>query len=83
MKVYSVYTILDGKWEITIYIAEDSDYEYSFNEPPDLRCIVDNHYDESPEVLGRILLNDVLDAEIVQVKLLTGPAVYMRKSDLN
>ena len=43
--------------------------------------MVETNYDESPEVLAKILLDSVLHCEAVEVHLLCGQGLYMERVD--
>lgn len=81
MKIYSVHTVNDGKWQVVLHVKEAPDYAY-FSEPrPDIRAIVENHYDEAPEALAKLLLDNVLDCEIVEINMLAGTSLRIEKRD--
>jgi hypothetical protein len=80
MKIYSLHTITDGKWSVRITIRENDDFKHQYESRPDLRAIVDKHYNESPEELAKAILDNVMACEAVEVNLLCGPAIYMERA---
>jgi hypothetical protein len=80
MNVYSLHTINDGKWSIRLTIKETDDFKHRYESRPDLRALVDEYYNRSPEELARILIEQVLDCETVEVNLMCGPGIVMRKA---
>lgn len=83
MKLYTLHSISDGKWQIKLSIRRHPDYEYEFEPRPDIRVIVEKNYDTSPEVLAKTLLDSVLHCEAVEVQLLSGQGLYMERVNDN
>ncbi len=81
MKVYSLHRVLDGKWEVVLHIRRNDDWKFSYEARPDLRALVDEHYNATPDEMARILLQTVLHCEAVEVSTLAGQGIVMRKSD--
>jgi hypothetical protein len=79
MKLYTLHTVNDGKWQIKLSIRRNPDYEFEFEPRPDIRSMVESNYDQSPEVLAKILLDSVLHCEAVEVHLLCGQGLYMER----
>ena len=75
MKIYSLHTITDGKWLVRLTIKENDDFKHKYESRPDLRALVDTFYDSAPEQLAKIILENVLDCESVEVSLLCGPGI--------
>jgi hypothetical protein len=80
MRVYSVHTITDGKWSVRLTIRENDDFKHQYESRPDLRAIVDTHYNADPEQLAKVILDNVMACEAVEVNLLCGPGIYMERS---
>lgn len=80
MKIYSLHTITDGKWQVRLTIRENDDFKHRYESRPDLRALVDTFYDSPPEELARIILENVLSCESVEVSLMCGPGVYMERT---
>ena len=80
MRVYSLHTITDGKWSVRLTIRESADFTHQYESRPDLRGLVDTHYNESPERLAKLILDTVMDCEAVEVNLLCGPGIYMERA---
>ena len=80
MNIYSLHVINDGKWSIRLTIKESSDFKHRYESRPDLRALVDTYYDCSPEELARLLLEQVMDCESVEVNMLCGPGVIMERA---
>lgn len=80
MKIYSLHTVNDGKWSIRLTIKESDDFKHKYESRPDLRALVDEYYDCSPEEIARILLETVLDCQQVEVNLMCGPGVIMERA---
>ena len=78
-KTWTLHTVNDGKWQVVLHIREDEGFKYQYEPRPDIRALVDQNYDSSPEILAAMLLANVLHCEAVQINLLSGPAVYMEK----
>lgn len=76
---YSTHRITDGKWEVVIWIAEDPDFQFSAGQRPDLRALIDQNYDVEPIEMAKILMNNVLHCERVQVCTLSGNGVYVER----
>ena len=77
MKIYSLHTITDGKWSVKLTIRENDDFQHKYESRPDLRALVDTHYNEEPQQLAKLILDNVLACEAVEVNLLCGPGIYM------
>jgi hypothetical protein len=77
MKIYSLHTITDGKWSVKLTIRENDDFQHKYESRPDLRHLVDTHYNEEPQQLAKLILDNVLACEAVEVNLLCGPGIYM------
>jgi hypothetical protein len=80
MRVYSLHTITDGKWSVRLTIRESTDFKHQYESRPDLRALVDTHYNSSPEQLAKLILDTVMHCEAVEVNLLCGPGIYMERS---
>ena len=80
MKVYSVHTVTDGKWSVRLSIRENNDFKYKYESRPDLRALVDTHYNSSPEELAKVILDNVLACESVEINLLCGPAICIERT---
>jgi hypothetical protein len=77
-KFYSIHRVTDGKWEVTIRIREDDRFNES-PERPDLRALIDEHYNAQPFDLALVILNTVLHCATVEVRTLSGNGVYIEK----
>jgi len=80
MRVYSIHTITDGKWSVRLTIRENDDFKHQYESRPDLRALVDTHYNADPEQLAKVILDNVMACEAVEVNLLCGPGIYMERS---
>lgn len=80
MKIYSLHTITDGKWSVKLSIRENDDFKHKYESRPDLRALVDTFYNSAPEQLAKIILENVLDCESVEVSMLCGPGVYLKRT---
>jgi hypothetical protein len=80
MKIYSLHIITDGKWSVRITIRENDDFKHQYESRPDLRVLVDTHYNVEPEQLAKVILDNVMACEAVEVNLLCGPGIYMERS---
>ena len=76
---YSVHRIIDGKWEVTLWIREDADFTFNPCEPPDLRALIDVNYEKDPIEMAKQILNSVLHCQKVQVNTLQGTGVYVER----
>jgi hypothetical protein len=82
MNIYSLHRVIDGKWEVVLKIREGSDFKHSFQSRPDIKPIIDQHYDATPEELAKALLAEVLHCKSVKVSQLCGAAVIMEKEGI-
>jgi len=82
MKIYSVHNVLDGKWSIKLMIKESNDFTHRYESRPDLRKLIDENYHAEPVAMAKILLNQVMDCESVEISLLCGPAICIVKRDV-
>lgn len=82
MKVYSLHRITDGKWEVVLHIRRDTDWQYAYEPRPDIRGLIDEHYDISIDQMARLLLTSVLHCEAVEVNTLSGQGMAIRKQDV-
>lgn len=76
---YSTHRITDGKWEVVIWIYEHEDFAHSPEQRPDLRALVDQNYDLDPLSMAKVIMDNVLHCEKVQVNTLSGNGVYVEK----
>lgn len=79
MKIYSIHTVTDGKWEVRLTIRENDDFQHRYESRPDLRALVDMHYNSEPQELAKVVLDNVLACEAVEVSLMCGPGVYIER----
>ena len=77
-KFYSTHNITDGKWEVTFWIRESEDLSKG-PQRPDLRALIDQHYDSTALELATTILETVLHCERVQVNTLAGSGVYVER----
>jgi len=82
MNIYSLHRIIDGKWEVVLKVRENSDFKHSLQSRPDIKPIIDQHYDVTPEELAKALLTEVTHCKSVKVSQLWGPAVIMEKEGI-
>lgn len=78
-KYYSSHRITDGKWEVVVWIREDEHYTHDPIQRPDLRDLINKHYNASPIEMARAILETVLHAEKVQVDSFGGKGVYVER----
>lgn len=78
-KYYSSHRITDGKWEVVVWIREDENYTHDPIQRPDLRDLINKHYNASPIDMARAILDTVLHAEKVQVDSFGGKGVYVER----
>lgn len=78
-KYYSSHRITDGKWEVVVWIREDENYTHDPIQRPDLRDLINKHYNASPIELAHAILDTVLHAEKVQVDSFGGKGVYVER----
>ena len=60
-------------------IRENESFRYSFSSRPDVKHLIDEHYNSSAEELAKVLLEKVLDCKSVEVSLLCGPSIIIEK----
>jgi hypothetical protein len=80
MRIYSLHVITDGKWSVRLTIRENNDFKHQYESRPDLRALVDKHYNEAPEQLAKVILDSVMACEAVEVNMLCGPGIYMERA---
>lgn len=80
MKIYSLHTVTDGKWSVRLTIRENDDFKHRYESRPDLRGLVDQHYNSTPEELAKTILESVMACEAVEVSLMCGPGVYVERT---
>jgi hypothetical protein len=76
---YSTHRVIDGKWEVTIWIYEEEDFSNRQHDCPDLRKLIADNYSVQPLDLAILILNNVLHCERVQINDLSGNGVYVEK----
>ena len=76
---FSTHRIADGKWEITIWIYEHEELKHSSIERPELRGLIDQHYDLDPLSMAKVIMENMLHCEKVQVNTLSGSGVYVER----
>lgn len=76
---YSTHRITDGKWEVVVWIFEAEDFKHNPIQRPDLRALIDQHYNCEPLEMAKVILENVLHCERVQVNTLQGNGVYVEK----
>jgi hypothetical protein len=81
MKLYSIHRVLDGKWEIVLHIRRNDDWQFAYEPRPDIRALVDEHYNVTPDVMARMLMDSVLHCEAVEISTMSGQGIVMRKAD--
>jgi hypothetical protein len=81
MKMYSLYKVTDGKWEIILHIRENDNYQFSYEPRPDIRAIVDINYNVAPHEMAKILMEQVLHCDAVEVHTLSGQGFFMERHD--
>lgn len=79
MTAWTLYTVNDGKWQIVLHLREDEGFKYRYEPRPDIRNLVDEHYNAAPEELAKILLYSVLHCDAVQINMMCGPSLYVEK----
>jgi hypothetical protein len=65
---------------VRLTIRENDDFKHQYESRPDLRALVDTHYNADPEQLAKVILDNVMACEAVEVNLLCGPGIYMERS---
>ena len=81
MRMYSLYKVTDGKWEIILHNRENDDYQFSYEPRPDIRAIVDINYNVAPHEMAKILMEQVLHCDAVEVHTLSGQGFFMERHD--
>ena len=76
---YSTHRVIDGKWEVTIWIYEEEDFIGRKPDCPDLRKLIADHYSSEPIDLAKLILSNVLHCERVEIKDLSGNGIYVEK----
>jgi len=78
-KYYSTHRITDGKWELTIWIREDENFTHEGPQRPDLRNLIAENYHIDPLEMAKVVLNNVLHCERVEVHTFSGKGVYVER----
>lgn len=76
---YSVHRVIDGKWEITLWIYQPDETAAINWASPDLRKLIADNYELPPFELAAVILNNVLHCERVQINNLSGNGIYVEK----
>lgn len=80
MKIYSLHNVTDGKWHVKLVIKESDDFKHRYEARPDIRSLVDSNYNVEPEVMAKTILENVMDCEAVEINLMCGPGIYMKRT---
>lgn len=76
---FSVHRIVDGKWEITLWIYQPDETAAIHWSSPDLRKLIADNYELLPFELAGVILSNVLHCERVQINNLSGNGIYVEK----
>lgn len=76
---YSVHRIVDGKWEITLWIYQPDETSAISWADPDLRKLIAENYDLLPFDLAKTIVDNVLHCERVQINDLSGNGIYVER----
>lgn len=76
---FSVHRVIDGKWEITLWIYQPDETAAINWASPDLRKLIADNYELPPFELAAVILNNVLHCERVQINNLSGNGIYVEK----
>lgn len=79
MKIYSLFRVIDGKWEVVLHIRRNDDWKFQYEPRPELRALIDENYDVTPDVLAKILLESVLHCEAVEIHQMSGQGIVVRR----
>jgi hypothetical protein len=79
MQIYSTHTINDGRWTVTVWIKEQSNYVFDPHQRPDLRAIIDDNYNMSAQDLARHVVENVMDCAKCHVQTFSGIGVYAER----
>jgi len=80
---WSTHTVYDGKWKVTVHVRVGDGYTYRPHEHPELRVLLEEHYQSEPQVLAKAILENVLHCDSVHVETLSGDGFYMIKCQKN
>lgn len=81
MKMYSLHHICDGKWEVTLHIRQNDDYRFSYEPRPDICAIISDNYEVELQEMAKILIEQVLHCDAVEVRTLSGQGLYVERHD--
>jgi len=76
---YTTHRVIDGKWEVIIWIYEEEDFAGYKPNCPDLRKLIADNYSSEPIDLAKLILSNVLHCERVEIKDLSGNGIYVEK----
>lgn len=79
MKLYSLFRIIDGKWEIVLHIRRNDDWKFEYEPRPDLRLIIDENYNVNPDAMAKLLLDKVMHCEIVEIHSMSNQGIIVRR----
>lgn len=81
MKLYSLFRVTDGKWEVVLHIRRNDDWKFQYEPRPELRALIEENYDVAPDVLAKLLLDSVLHCEAVEIHQMSGQGIVVRRCD--
>lgn len=79
MRIYSVHTVNDGKWQVVMHLREEDDFQHRFEPRPDLRNLIASNYELTPENMARLVMESVLHCDKVEVNMLSGPSLRIER----
>lgn len=80
--MYSLVRVIDGKWEVVLHIRRNDDWRFEYEPRPDIRALLDENYELSPDAMAKLLLNSVLHCEAVEVHSLSGQGIVLKKCEI-
>lgn len=81
MTLHSLFRVIDGKWEIVLHIRRNDDWQFEYEPRPDIRQLIDQNYNVTPDIMAKLLLENVLHCDSVEVHNLSGQGIVLRRCD--
>lgn len=73
--IYSKHVVTDGRWEVSVWIKEEPEHLEIRDKRQDIRVLLDRLYNSEANIIASTILDEVMDAEKVEVSPLYGPTI--------
>lgn len=78
--IYSVHRIIDGKWELKLWIANDEASQETVAQREGYRNFLQQHYDCSAGEIAKNAIETIFGCTKVEIGQLCGPRLVMEKN---